>query len=738
MLYAKTIVQRKGGYPMTRLIHYAILYQLVTSSLLYCASTASCSTAETTIEVYNPFRKKEIKEIISLTSERYDALVSVNGQCPQESLASLMPVFSLIIDDYEHAKTKKNRTSIQKLALPACDLFLRIASDHTCCLSQASNINLQKCFALINRPIILQDICNTGKQGLTFAEHSYLIEDWHQKKPAYYHDFLHAADQLKINADALLKKRGTTLLTSDHPGEPSRKSKIRRFLSLNRKKSSKYQGFFSPHALSAPTGTEQNHEKEYISDLYFSALAYYADCYEKQHSLYKSYIKQQVKAILNTLQTLHKPMQLFAGTTLFEPGYKDIIIQTKRIADAPILRDRLLQDVEHIEQKARHLLANKPSNKVITTVGKKLAIGLLMLSSMQHDYNNSETQNIISHAYAQSLHALLKELPEDCAQEPLLQTALSAWNKIRAKTFNMHALYDEISQKSKDITALCFQAKRSCYQSFNKEIEADLLLKIQAITHVEKWYARDPIALYLITESIKALHYPLKLIAKQSVHATYERITPTQATLDYIEAFIASCQGKQDHAIINAQAGIMRVLCDMYEKQLLPNIRLERALQSLQKTIEMLDSLKKTESNPKLQNDIKRSKAILSKSAYEYQIKRILKEGEYCMRQEKNNAKRLFLQAARIVLSDNLENSSGIILDLSILDRLIPNLCLLHTAGVPFSSEELSTLETFARFMQMDLPNAIQVDIAQMRLSTEIAAEANELRMFLHAMQKHS
>jgi hypothetical protein len=552
---------------------------------------------------------------------------------------------------------------------------------------------------------------------------------------SYRHDFIHAADTQKSSADSMMHE-----IMQPHKPDPiehssgQKKKLIPRFLSMGRKKKCSSSFISTKKSLisSEPSSSQnpiQNSEK--ISEIYIGALSFYNACYKGASPATAMYIRMQSTDILHQLTSLHAPVHLFAPTTLFEAGYKEVLLQSKELTEEPIMHTLIINDIMKEHLSIKKAIASGPNLAQCAVLCSTLHSCMKTLMYMYTANRIEEYQKINIHAYAKQTWQLLHTVPDCSFKAHTIQKLHAEWNLICKEKLNIFSLLDELERHAQKNILLYSNPLVTNNKIFCKELIKDQCNTLHNLLYVHQANAHNPLQQYWIA---KAADTSIKLVTQTgisqkphpafiAVYRNWQRQHLDVVTLlRHIRKTQEIFSKYTPEQIAHTCFEMLAVLNDIYYQFIIPPHLLTRLINPLHIAINALNTsdIKHRVPSTKDLRNIKTAANIIHTAPEAYLINYIMQKAEKTAQVDKESAKRIYFSAVKHII--DTPNTSS--LYNSILpDRIYYNLLDLYEKNISFSPAELTQLKLFADHIKMPLP-----------LSINIKKESVDFRSFLHTL----
>lgn len=569
------------------------------------------------------------------------------------------------------------------------------------------------------------------------------------KKPfGYVSTFLQTADQLKTAADEMMSEiipehsRAPSTTTQELSGK-KKALKHSRLPSLRKKKKHAIPNQnFTKTVLqqSDPTSMYLNGQipLEQISDTYLNALTFYTECINKCSLITGIYIRMQMAHILQKLTQMHAPADLFSPTTVFEPGYKEIIMQSKFNIEEPIIPSHILNDIIRKHALTKKILQSNPDQNKIKLLSTKLHECMKALIYIYTSRRIDAYHQIIVRAYTELTWRLLHKIPDCSAKTTAMQSLYNEWYNINLQPLNLQPLFDGLKAQIKNNRILYSNPLVLKNSAFCNQIIKNQCNTLHHLLSLHRTNKHDQCKQYWIGKAAGTI---LKLISEISITRKPEQqflsifqkwqteqldiasllghITKRQ-TIFPLESAAHIGPKLQPEQTVTACFDMLPVLIDLYKKHAVPPTLLKRVINPIEiivKTLFEVLHINEKQLSSEQQQIVTRANAILKTPEDTYTLTHTLLKADRMCRTDKNKAKTLYINASEHIMQTY---ETGIVYDPIIRDRIYSRLLSLYECNTPFSPEDCMKLHKFATFINMPLPYII-------KLQADIAKERNSL-----------
>lgn len=577
----------------------------------------------------------------------------------------------------------------------------------------------------------------TKKAKPTNAQLALPLEKLYNTKPLLFKSvpkdlsktFLSTAKELTLAGDTMVAKMQPYSSMSAYE-KPSKKKKTlyhSRFLTLNKKKN---KASSSEHTVLA-TYKKTNESLEHISETYFGALSFYTACYKASSPATSMYIHLQITHILEQLKTIFAPIDLFAPTTIFEPGYKELLLDSKIIIQRPTLDSLIINDIDKKQNIVKQLLQSNPTRSQSNALCTKLDEHMKTLLYIYASNKSEPHQHIITSAYIKQTWQLIHQIPKCKKKTTIIHELHNEWSNINTQSINLEPLLSELKKHAKTNRKLLKKSLLLQKTAFYDRLINDQCQTLNNLLCLHQAYQDCPLQQYWIAKAAdKIIRFIIKIPSDKKQNKTFiasygqwqEKHINVSAILKYILTTQSTFPTKTNpHKNIESRSKqitiacfeILRVLIDLYTQKVIPPAMLSSITDPLRATIETLSYIdtKAKHLNPKELNLIKQAHNIIGIAKHEYS----LLYAEKAMTSNKNGAKKAYL----FVAQHSIDASTPIHLDPIPMDHMYNNLLHLYECNTSFSCDEILLLERFATHINMTLPKKILSACIQAKLKKE-------------------
>lgn len=543
---------------------------------------------------------------------------------------------------------------------------------------------------------------------------------------------MQTADQLKLAGDEMIlkiKPLTNETLTASSEESPNKKKgrKPSRFFTLNskKKKSDPSAPGISNMVLQKSDPSIRNQRPhiphERISDTYINALTFYTACCKTSSPTTAMYIRMQMTNILEQLTQLYMPVDLFNRSTLFEPGYKEVIMQSKSFIQEPIMHSLVINDVIKKHAVANKILKSHQNKNCATFLSKKLQACMKTLMYIYASNRTNAYQQIITRAYTDLTWHLLHKIPECATKNAAIQSLYDEWSSIHAQPLNLQPLFDELDKHAKSNNMLYKNPLVFKNAAFCEQLIKDQCNILHHLLSLHRTQKNNVWKQFWIGKAANAIIKSIsEIVVTQKPNLHFLRIYGKwqEKHLD-VASILHHIQKQQSHAhrnlklqreqTVSTYFEMLPVLIDLYTEHAIPPALLNRIINPIEtifSTLFTVFDINPLHLPPEQQWTINRARLILETAPQSYALKHILLKAERYFRTKKAMAKAAYFEASEHIL--NTHNAQAPC-DPMTLDHIYTHLLILHERKTSFSTDELIKLERLATYIKRPLPTRIAI-----------------------------